>query len=134
MNSKIVLTLTFLIMQKFHLHVRESGVMGRPVTNLTHGRPSFLVTGLRPDTGYVVSVTSSNAKGASEARMVQAFTLKSDGLRQLIETSESALSTNNVKSASTPGELVDSVWFMGECNHHQHHHRESLSILRIPNS
>ena len=103
--------------------------MGRPVTNLTHGRPSFLVTGLRPDTGYVVSVTSANAKGASEARMVQAFTLKSDGLRQLIETSESALSTNNVKSASTPGELVDSVWFMGECNHHQHYQFFAYLIL-----
>ncbi len=47
-----------------------------------------MVTGLHPDTGYVVSVFSSNSKGKSDRMNLQAFTLKSS---ELFETSESAL-------------------------------------------
>ena len=84
------------------------------MANLTSsGRvPRFYVTGLRPDTGYVVSVTAVNAKGSSDALMVRAYTRKSDGLRQLIETSESALATNVANSHRGKG-FVDSVWFLG---------------------
>ena len=44
--------------------------------------------------------------------MVRAYTRKSDGLRQLIETSESALATNVANSHRGKG-FVDSVWFLG---------------------
>ena len=101
------------------MSVREAGVNGGNrrrglVANLTSsGRvPRFYVTGLRPDTGYVVSVTAINAKGSSDALMVRAYTRKSDGLRQLIETSESALATNVANTHRGNG-FVDSVWFLG---------------------
>jgi len=57
-------------------------------------------------------VTAVNAKGSSDALMVRAYTRKSDGLRQLIETSESALATNVANSHRGKG-FVDSVWFLG---------------------
>ena len=56
--------------------------------------PRFYLTGLKPDTGYMITIISSNAKGYSDRRVLQAFTIKSDGLTQLIETNESALATN----------------------------------------
>ena len=56
--------------------------------------PSFYLTGLKPDTGYVITIVATNAKGYSDRRVLQAFTIKSDGLTQLIETNESALATN----------------------------------------
>lgn len=56
--------------------------------------PSFYLTGLTPDTGYMIAIVSSNPKGHSDRRAIQAFTIKSDGLTQLIETNESALATN----------------------------------------
>ena len=56
--------------------------------------PSFYLTGLKPDTGYMISIVASNSKGYSDRRVLQAFTIKSDGLTQLIETNESALATN----------------------------------------
>lgn len=95
------------------------------MANLTSsGRvPRFYVTGLRPDTGYVVSVTAVNAKGSSDALMVRAYTRKSDGLRQLIETSESALATNVANSHRGKG-FVDSVWFLGTLA------MQALSVLK----
>ena len=63
--------------------------------NMTNpSNPSFYLTGLKPDTGYRISVFASNSKGHSDPRIIQAFTIKSDGLTQLIETNESALATN----------------------------------------
>jgi len=56
--------------------------------------PSFYLTGLTPDTGYMIAIVASNTKGYSARRALQAFTIKSDGLTQLIETNESALATN----------------------------------------
>ena len=56
--------------------------------------PSFYLTGLKPDTGYMITIIASNPKGYSDRRVTQAFTIKSDGLTQLIETNESALATN----------------------------------------
>ena len=56
--------------------------------------PSFYLTGLTPDTGYMIAIVASNPKGYSDRRALQAFTIKSDGLTQLIETNESALATN----------------------------------------
>lgn len=52
------------------------------------------MTGLKPDTGYMITIIASNPKGYSDRRVLQAFTIKSDGLTQLIETNESALATN----------------------------------------
>ena len=80
--------------QRFLLIVQDSN-HGQVVANLSNpSRPNFYVTGLHPDTGYMISVMAQNAKGHSDRMMLQAFTLKSDGLRQLFETSESALATN----------------------------------------
>ena len=47
-----------------------------------------MLTGLIPDTGYMISVFSVNAKGQSDRMVLQAYTQKSD---QLFETNESAL-------------------------------------------
>ena len=47
-----------------------------------------LVTGLTPNTGYMISVYAVNAKGESDRMVIQAYTQKSD---QLFETNESAL-------------------------------------------
>ncbi len=47
------------------------------VANTTNRRdPAFTVTGLRPGSGYVISVHSFNAKGASEARRIHAYTAR----------------------------------------------------------
>ena len=78
--------------QSFSLNVREndspktrSGMVG----NITgRSRPDFVLTGLIPDTGYMISVFSVNAKGQSDRMVLQAYTQKSD---QLFETNESAL-------------------------------------------
>ena len=74
--------------------MRDSGT-GALMINMTNpSNPSFYLTGLKPDTGYRISVFASNSKGHSDPRIIQAFTIKSDGLTQLIETNESALATN----------------------------------------
>ena len=65
------------------------------MVNITNPNvPSFYLTGLKPDTGYMITIVASNPKGYSDRRVLQAFTIKSDGLTQLIETNESALATN----------------------------------------
>ena len=47
------------------------------VANTTNRKdPAFTVTGLRPGTGYVVAVHSFNAKGASEATRIHAYTAR----------------------------------------------------------
>ncbi len=47
------------------------------VANTTNVRdPAFTVTGLRPSTGYIVAVHSFNAKGASKAMRIHAFTAR----------------------------------------------------------
>lgn len=77
--------------QTFTLEIRESepsrtsGMVG----NLTgRVRPDFMLTGLIPDTGYMISVYAVNLKGRSDRMTLQAYTQKSD---QLFETNESAL-------------------------------------------
>ena len=74
--------------------MRDSST-GKLVINMTNpASPSFYLTGLKPDTGYMITIVASNSKGYSDRRALQAFTIKSDGLTQLIETNESALATN----------------------------------------
>lgn len=59
------------------------------VGNITgRTRPDFMLTGLMPDTGYMISVLAVNSKGRSDPMVIQAYTQKSD---QLFETNESAL-------------------------------------------
>jgi len=80
--------------QTFTLEIREtdtprltsaSGMAG----NMSgKHRPDFMLTGLIPDTGYMISVYAVNAKGQSDRMVLQAYTQKSD---QLFETNESAL-------------------------------------------
>ena len=83
-----------LLIDSYDLQVRESSTR-KLVVNMTNPTtPSFYLTGLKPDTGYMVIIVASNAKGYSDRRALQAFTIKSDGLTQLIETNESALATN----------------------------------------
>jgi len=49
----------------------------------------FTVTGLRPGTGYLVSITSSNAKGRSDMTKIHAFTTRQP--ERMTETDGSAL-------------------------------------------
>ena len=80
--------------QVFNLLVQDSST-GKLVMNKTNPTsPSFYLTGLKPDTGYRIIIAASNAKGYSAKVELQAYTIKSDGLTQLIETNESALATN----------------------------------------
>ena len=52
------------------------------VANTTNTRrAAFTVTGLRPGTGYIVSVHSFNPKGRSEEMVIHAFTARYVGLR-----------------------------------------------------
>ena len=77
--------------QKFTLEIRETDTPRRSgmVGNMTgRNRPDFMLTGLIPDTGYMISVYAVNAKGQSDRMVLQAYTQKSD---QLFETNESAL-------------------------------------------
>ena len=47
------------------------------VANTTNTRrAAFTVTGLRPGTGYIVSVHSFNPKGSSEEMVIHAFTAR----------------------------------------------------------
>jgi len=60
--------------QAFVLEVSDAKT-GFAVANTTNARsPTFAVTGLRPGTGYVVSVHSYNAKGSSTPSRIHAFT------------------------------------------------------------
>ena len=77
--------------QSFTLEIRETDNPRKNslVGNMTGRiRPDFMLTGLIPDTGYMISVYSVNAKGQSDRMVLQAYTQKSD---QLFETNESAL-------------------------------------------
>lgn len=85
--------------QTFSLEIRETDSPSRRLTmasstssmvgNITgRTRPDFMLTGLMPDTGYMISVLAVNAKGHSDPMVIQAYTQKSD---QLFETNESAL-------------------------------------------
>ena len=50
------------------------------VANTTNSQASrFTVTGLRPGTGYLVSISSANAKGRSDITKISAFTIKQPG-------------------------------------------------------
>lgn len=64
------------------------------VANTTNTRsPSFTVTGLRPGTGYLVSVSSANAKGRSEPMRIHAFTTSAPVNQRKSSPGESALTT-----------------------------------------
>ena len=60
------------------------------VANTTNSQSArFTVTGLRPGTEYIVSVSSANAKGSSDIIKINAFTAKQP--ERMTETGESAL-------------------------------------------
>lgn len=46
------------------------------IANTTSRQPFFTVTGLRPETSYLVTLYSSNAKGTSEPTSISAITMK----------------------------------------------------------
>ncbi len=60
--------------QKFLMEVRDAKSLFVVANTTNAARPVFTVTGLRPATGYVVSVRSFNVKGASADLQLQAFT------------------------------------------------------------
>jgi hypothetical protein len=60
------------------------------VANTTNSQaPRFTVTGLRPGTGYLVSISSANAKGRSDVTKIDAWTAKQP--ERMTESGESAL-------------------------------------------
>ncbi len=65
------------------------------VANTTNRRgPAFTVTGLRPGTGYIVTISSSNAKGRSDPLRIHAFTASAPvNQRKSGGPGESALTT-----------------------------------------
>jgi hypothetical protein len=64
------------------------------VANTTNMRsPAFTVTGLRPGTGYWVTLSSGNAKGRSEPIRIQAFTTAAPANERKSSPGESALTT-----------------------------------------
>ena len=78
LNALIIHKFTFYL-QHFTLEVRESATRHFVTSLMDPNRPTFLVRGLQPDTGYIVSIYSSNTKGRSDRMVLQAFTLKNDG-------------------------------------------------------
>lgn len=61
--------------QRFHLEVRDLATE-RLVANKTSARPGFLVDGLGPGRVMRMVVYASNAKGKSDALVIEGFTLK----------------------------------------------------------
>lgn len=60
------------------------------VANTTNSQaPRFTVTGLRPGTGYIVTISSANGKGRSDVTKIEAFTAKQP--ERMTESGESAL-------------------------------------------
>ena len=49
---------------------------GQQLLNLAQDSPTFLLSGLLPGHGYIVTVTATNVKGVSEPATLHAFTLK----------------------------------------------------------
>ena len=76
--------------QSFKLEVRDA-VTGYPLLNMSHHKPFFQLTGLLPGHGYIITVTATNAKGASEPVSLHAFTLKETSPEQIVaDTSRQA--------------------------------------------
>ena len=79
--------------QDFTMEVRDAKT-SFVVANTTNTRaPAFTVTGLRPGTGYWVSISSNNAKGRSEPIRIQAFTTSAPVNPVNRRPGESALTT-----------------------------------------
>ena len=94
--------------QTYTLEIRETDTPRKTtalVANITaRARPDFMLTGLIPDTGYMISVYAVNAKGQSDRMVLQAYTQKSD---QLFETNESALTNMDGFQVTTSCCCVD---------------------------
>ena len=77
--------------QSFTLEIFETDSIRKKglVANMTGQiKPDFILTDLKPDTGYMISVYAFNNKGKSDRMVLQAYTQSSE---QLFETNESAL-------------------------------------------
>jgi hypothetical protein len=71
------------------------------VANTTNSQaPRFTVTGLRPGTSYIVSISASNGKGRSDLTKIDAFTAKQP--ERMTESGESALTKESILPNSIP--------------------------------
>lgn len=71
------------------------------VANTTNANgPVFTVTGLRPGSGYIVSVYAFNSKGRGKAMRIHAFTLKKPAA-EMIDSSEQMVDNNAPKTGES---------------------------------
>lgn len=61
--------------QTFKLELRDART-SHPVSNISHDKAEFIVKGLLPGHGYIITVYSVNGKGSSEPMTLHAFTMK----------------------------------------------------------
>ena len=71
------------LQQGFVMEVRDAQTHFVVANTTNTRRAAFTVTGLRPGTGYIVSVHSFNPKGSSEEMVIHAFTARCGGNQNL---------------------------------------------------
>ena len=83
--------------QVFRLELRDAKT-GAGLVTLEAGQPEWLVPGLAPGHGYVVTVWAANGKGVSEPLTLHAFTLR--------ETSPELIVADTSRQGQGQGEVV----------------------------
>jgi len=61
--------------QTFKLELRDART-NHPIANISHDKAEFIVRGLLPGEGYIITLYSVNGKGSSEPVIIHAFTMK----------------------------------------------------------
>ena len=69
--------------QMFKLDLRDAR-SGQSVTNMSHDKSQFVLSGLIPGHGYIITVYAINSKGISEPMTLHAFTLKETSPEQIV--------------------------------------------------
>ena len=69
--------------QTFQLELRDART-SRPIANISHDKPEFVVKGLMPGEGYIITIYSVNGKGSSEPVILHAFTMKETSPEQIV--------------------------------------------------
>ena len=69
--------------QMFKMDLRDAST-GQTLLNMSQDKSEFLLTGLIPGHGYIITVFSLNSKGISEPMTLHAFTLKETSPEQIV--------------------------------------------------